>query len=195
MNIQRVSRKCLKIFCEMHLNRNGRPLQCLSKILSVKKCPILSSAWTSMHKCVPERRLRGILNYKWRGGPSLTSPSKGSTTKNWFFLGIFPSLTSPSYSVFLELKKTTDIRPFKNAFVIDAQCFCFARILLSITTIKIGGSLKSLISPPTWKDSLQISGALSLISKLIGSSAEEMGWGGRGGSTEHSCRIIVEDVF
>ena len=158
MNIQRVSRKCLKIFCEMHLNRNGRSLQCQSKILLVKKCSILSSASASMHKCVPERRLRGILNFKWRGGPSFTSPS---------------------YSVSLKQKK--DMPQFKNVFVINAYCFRFTRILLSITTIKIGGSLKSLISPPTWrKDSLQISGALSLISKLIGSSAEEMGWGGRG---------------
>ena len=161
MNIQRVSRKCLKIFCEMHLNRNGRSSQCQSKILSVKKYPILSSAWTSMHKCVPERRLRGILNYKWRGGPSLTSPS---------------------YSVFLKLKKKWTWGHLRTLLLSIHLMFSFhPDFVQSITTIKIGGSLKSLISPPTWKDSLQISGALSLISKLIGSSAEEMGRGGRRG--------------
>ena len=60
--------KC--IWIEMAVLCNAR-----AKLYRWKKCPILSSAWTSMHKCVPERRLRGILNYKWRGGPSLTSSS------------------------------------------------------------------------------------------------------------------------
>ena len=104
MNIQRVSRKCLKIFCGMHLNRNGHSLQCQSKILSVKKYLVLSSAWTSMHKCVPERRLRGILNYKWRGGPSL------------YFVFLFSSVSRT---------KKTDVRPFKDAFVFVLPGFCY----------------------------------------------------------------------
>ena len=103
------------------------------------------------------------------------------------------SLTSSSYSVFLELKKKWTWGHLRTLLLSINLMFSFyPDFVQSITTIKIGGSLKSLISPPTWKGSLQISGALSLISKLIGSSAEEMG---RGGSTEHSRKIILENVF